>query len=187
MVSLLLAGGKSSRMGKDKALIEIDGEACISRVVNALNNAEMGPIIISISNVDLIKPYKKLLAPNIDIIWSVDENKFAGPIESIMQNILKFCKKGDFLQLATVDTPWVTEDFFKRMRNSIQDNDDLVMPADGKNLHPLLSYVKSNIILRKLILGSMEPLRIQFSDLSHSLFIEKEYILKNINYPQDLE
>ena len=40
MRSLLLAGGRSKRMGRDKALIEIDGEAMISRVVEALVKAE---------------------------------------------------------------------------------------------------------------------------------------------------
>ena len=36
MRSLLLAGGRSSRMGTDKAMIEVDGHSMISRVVKAL-------------------------------------------------------------------------------------------------------------------------------------------------------
>ena len=39
MRSLLLAGGRSSRMGQDKALIEIDGLPMITRVVYALVEA----------------------------------------------------------------------------------------------------------------------------------------------------
>ncbi len=50
MRSLLLAGGRSRRMGRDKALIEIDGEAMISRVVEALVDAGREPIRIAVAN-----------------------------------------------------------------------------------------------------------------------------------------
>ena len=46
MRSLLLAGGKSSRMGQDKAMIKIEGEYCISRIVNALYSSDNEPIRI---------------------------------------------------------------------------------------------------------------------------------------------
>ena len=40
MKSLLLAGGRSKRMGRDKALIKIDGKAMIARVVEALGERQ---------------------------------------------------------------------------------------------------------------------------------------------------
>ena len=45
MQSLLLEGGKFSRMGIDKAMIEVDGHSMISRVVRALTLAGLEPII----------------------------------------------------------------------------------------------------------------------------------------------
>ncbi|DAC33219.1 MAG TPA: NTP transferase domain-containing protein, partial [Candidatus Thalassarchaeaceae archaeon] len=45
--SLVLAGGRSRRMGCDKALIEIEGQSCISRVVSALREADLEPIRIA--------------------------------------------------------------------------------------------------------------------------------------------
>ena len=49
MRSLLLAGGRSSRMGRDKALIEVGGEPCIARVAMALAEAGREPIRIAVA------------------------------------------------------------------------------------------------------------------------------------------
>ena len=51
MKSLLLAGGRSSRMGRDKALIEVGGVACIARVASALAAAGCEPIRIAVAPV----------------------------------------------------------------------------------------------------------------------------------------
>ena len=57
MQSLLLAGGKSSRMGIDKAMIEVDGHSMISRVVKALTLAGLDPIRIAVANPEDIEKY----------------------------------------------------------------------------------------------------------------------------------
>ena len=81
---------------------------------------------------DLIDSYSQVIDSSIEIEWSVDKEKFAGPIESIIENLEKFAGNEDFIQLATVDVPWVTEEFFIELRNSIKSGDDLIMPTDGK-------------------------------------------------------
>ncbi len=88
----------------DKALIEIDGEACISRVINALNKAGRVPITISISNLDLIDSYSQVIDSSIEIEWSVDKEKFAGPIESIIENLEKFAGNEDFDETPQIET-----------------------------------------------------------------------------------
>ncbi|MBT7115730.1 MAG: NTP transferase domain-containing protein, partial [Euryarchaeota archaeon] len=57
MRSLLLAGGRSSRMGQDKALIEINGLPMITRVVNALVEAGKEPIRISVASPEKMEAY----------------------------------------------------------------------------------------------------------------------------------
>jgi molybdopterin-guanine dinucleotide biosynthesis protein A len=188
MRSLLLAGGKSSRMGKDKAMIEVDGECCISRVVNALYSSNEKPVRIAVSNTEYIKKYSEVIDSKINIEWVVDENQYAGPIESITENLEdpEFLKE-DFIQLSTVDVPWVTNDFFNCLKSSIKKEDDVLIPTDGENIHPLLSLIRPEVVLNKLKEGSKKPLSIQFCEINYSLYQEDLKILKNVNYPQDLE
>lgn len=187
MRSLLLAGGKSSRMGQDKAMIKIEGEYCISRIVNALYSSDSEPIRIVVSDIKYIEKYGKIINSEIELDWFVDSNQYAGPIEAIIENFEdNSILKEDLIQLATVDVPWVTNDFFNCLRNSIGDNDDLLMPTDGVKKHPLLSLVRPKVVLNKLKKGSKKPLFIQFSELECSSYLEDFKILKNINYPHDI-
>ena len=65
MQSLLLAGGKSSRMGTDKALIEVDGRSMISRMVEALALAGLEPIRIAVANAEDVEKYGNEVGPEI--------------------------------------------------------------------------------------------------------------------------
>lgn len=42
----VLAGGASSRMGRDKAFIELDGQTLLDRAVAALTDADVEPIVV---------------------------------------------------------------------------------------------------------------------------------------------
>ena len=61
MRSLLLAGGRSQRMGRDKALIVIEGKAMIVRVVEALVKADREPIRIAVANPEKMEEYAKVI------------------------------------------------------------------------------------------------------------------------------
>lgn len=188
MRSLLLAGGRSSRMGKDKALIEIDGECCISRILNALHSSNANLVRVAVSDTECIKKYSEVIDPQINIEWVVDSNQYAGPIETITENLKdsNFLKE-NFIQLSTVDVPWITSNFFDCLKKYIKKDDDVLIPTDGQNIHPLLSLINPKPVLNKLIKNSKRPLSDQFCEINYSLYYEDFKILKNVNYPQDLE
>ncbi len=48
--AIILAGGPSSRMGEPKALVEVEGEAMLLRVVKTLQNAGISQVILSFKN-----------------------------------------------------------------------------------------------------------------------------------------
>ena len=72
MRSLLLAGGRSSRMGCDKALVEIDGSAMIERAAISLATANLEPIRIAVAQPEDVEEYGSAIGPDLDIEWVLD-------------------------------------------------------------------------------------------------------------------
>ena len=186
MRALLLAGGKSSRMGRDKALIEVDGSAMIERAAISLASANLEPIRIAVARPEDVEEYGAAIGPDLDIEWVLDSTVHAGPIDAIEEALLDPRCEGELLQLATVDYPWISSDLFFSLQERLDADDCLIMPHDGERGHPLLSLIRTKEVL-KVIEGDRRPLREQFTDVRHSILMEDPTVLLNVNTPADLE
>ena len=186
MRSLLLAGGKSERMGRDKALIQIEGKAMIARVVEALVKANREPIRIAVANPEKMEEYAEVIGLDYDIEWVLDSVQHAGPVDAIIENLNDpFCLEQDTIQLATVDVPWITYEVFSSLEDSIAKDDEVIMPTDGDLLQPLLSLIRPKLLLNSLENWNGAPLHKKFLEVPHSLLIVDKDLIKNINSEND--
>lgn len=187
MRSLLLAGGRSRRMGRDKALIEIDGKAMITRVVEALVKADREPIRIAVANPEKMEEYAAVIDSNYSIEWVLDSKQHAGPVDAIIENLNDpFCLEQDTIQLATVDVPWITPEVFSSLEDSISKKDEVIIPTDGDVLQPLLSLIRPKLLLNSLEDWDGLPLHKMFLEIPHSLLMVDNNLIKNINTESDL-
>jgi len=173
-------------MGRDKALLEIDGTSMIERAAISLATANLEPIRIAVANPEDVEEYGSAIGPDLDIEWVLDSMPHAGPIDAIEEALLDpKCEEG-LLQLATVDYPWVSAELFVSLQDGLGADDCLIMPHDGERGHPLLSLIRTKEVL-ELIEGDRRPLRIQFAGVKHSVLVEDPAVLLNVNTPEDLE
>ena len=187
MRSLLLAGGKSRRMGEDKALIEIDGKAMITRVVEALVKAGREPIRIAVATPEKIVDYAAVINYDYNIEWILDSVQHAGPVDAIIENLNDpFCLEQDTIQLATVDVPWITHEVFCSLENSISKDDEVIIPTDGDLLQPLISLIRPRLLLDSLKNWDGSPLHVLFLKIPHSLLMVDHVLIKNVNTEFDL-
>ena len=183
MRSLILAGGKSTRMGRDKCLLQVDGVECIQRVAMTLAEAGLEPIRISVASPDHIERYGRVLDSSLQVEWVVDSNPYAGPIEAILDALTDpFCN--DPLQIAPVDVPWLEMELLIDLEGGIGDS-KVAMPVCSGRTHPLLALVRPEIA--GLIGRSRRPLRDQFHGIDHVLVEVREEVVRNVNQPCDLE
>ena len=174
-------------MGRDKALLEVDGEACIARVAMALAEAGREPIRIAVAEPDDIELYGVVIDPSIQVEWVLDAEPYSGPIEAMIEAFEAPLVVEETVQLAPVDVPWVNSALFTGLEEALDTSDCLVMPSDGLWAHPLLALVRPNALVGRLTGGDRRPLHVQFAEMEHSVMLEEPSLLRNVNAPEDLE
>ena len=187
MRALILAGGRSSRMGRDKALIEVDGETCIARVAMALAEAGREPIRIAVAEPEDVERYGVVIDSTIQVEWVLDAEPHSGPIEALIEAFEDPLVDEETVQLAPVDVPWVNSALFAGLEGALGSSDCLAMPSDGLWGHPLLALVRPKMVIGQLKSGDRRPLHVQFTEMKHSLLLEDPSLLRNVNTPADLE
>ena len=99
----ITAGGRSSRMGRDKAWLELDGRPMIERVIEALK-----PITPHIHIIANSVEYSRLGLPVI-----ADTNQGIGPLEAIRTALAN--SPTEWALLVGCDMPFVTSQLFARL------------------------------------------------------------------------
>ena len=98
----LLAGGKSSRMGKDKALLTYDGKTFLERLIEEFSAFEEILVSVRDENQYELEKYGK----KVKVI--ADENFEKGPLEGIRRSLSE--SKNDFVFISAADMPFMTKD-----------------------------------------------------------------------------
>lgn len=186
--AVILAGGRSSRMGRDKAFLEFRGESLLSRQISLAREIGASEVFISgRPDVD----YSAFKCPVL-----LDESSGLGPIAGIA-SALKTIDHPLLLVLA-VDMPHVTASFLTQLFSECHDGLGAV-PMFGENVEPLAAfYPKSAYSLaHKLVAGSRPPVTPGARDLA-KLCVDSGFarlitfppgqitLFKSLNSPSDL-
>ncbi|MFC2159084.1 molybdenum cofactor guanylyltransferase [Acidobacteriota bacterium] len=176
---IILAGGGSRRMGRDKALLPVGNETLIERLISQLNEY-FAEIIISVSsdrNYTFL-PYKRVQ----------DIESGQGPMMGLYSALSHSKNEKNFV--ISCDIPDIGISFVERMV-ALADGCDIVVPlSHGGKYEPLFAVYSKSV--RKEMAGlldtgerSLLPL---FNILSiRTLPIEGESWFKNLNTFQDYE
>ena len=130
----ILAGGKSSRMGKNKASLTWNGDTFLHTLIDACR--DFPEIYVS---VDDREKYRDLSCTLVE-----DEEKEYGPLEGIYQ-VLKQMDAPYAVMLAT-DMPMISREFLKALVSNITGEEDcLVLRREGRP-QPLCSVYAKRIL-----------------------------------------
>ena len=183
----VLAGGKSSRMGTNKALLKYDeNENFVEHMLKA--GKAFPQKLVSINND--IKSYEgsRIMCPIV-----IDKIDSFGPVEGIFQ-LLTSCEYPHLLAVAT-DMPFVTAEFLEAFANEVKDGDDaLVITTSDGRLQPLCCVYGRNCleVLRQMraegdgkIRNLFDKVNTRYIDITGLGFSDET--VRNINEPEDYE
>ena len=183
VTGIILAGGKSSRMGSDKGLLEFNDKPMIQTIIDALSALDI-PIFI-VSNND---EYKQFGLPVIE-----DVVKDKGPVAGIYTGLLN--SKTELNIILSCDIPLISTETLSFLLNNVKDF-DVTIPKMNNTIHPLIGvYTKSSLKTfknhldkdqRKLI-KVCNDLNTQIIDITKNATLGNERLFSNINTPEELE
>jgi len=177
------AGGRSSRMGKDKAWLEIDGRPMIQRVVEELRRVT--PAVTVIAN---DPEYDRLGLPVL-----ADLNPDIGPLEAI--RVALAASLAPRVLLVACDLPFVTADLLELLLDRVESYQVAVPLSSDGRLEPLCAVYSTEVLEhvtelirsgeRKVsrLFGHVRTRLIPFEDLSQLAGAERFFI--NVNTPED--
>lgn len=126
---IVLAGGKSKRMGQDKGSMIIQEKPMILHILERLNY-KINDAVIVLNDAERIANYQSLLnqycegeiKENFDysLLFVEDEVKEKGPLSGIMTGLKNI--KTDYALVLPCDSPFISEDNIIAMFDLLEDN-----------------------------------------------------------------
>jgi molybdopterin-guanine dinucleotide biosynthesis protein A len=177
------AGGRSSRMGKDKAWLEIGGQSMIERVIAALT-----PVTASVSIIANGPEYSRLGLPVF-----ADTQEGIGPLEAIRTALTN--TRLPRAVLVGCDLPFVTNELFKFLV-SIGGDYQVILPVgpDGKLETLCAIYCKEMLpMVSDLIESGERKVSVLFERVATRFVVfdeirhikGSEMFFENVNTPAD--
>jgi molybdopterin-guanine dinucleotide biosynthesis protein A len=180
ITGIILAGGKSTRMGSDKGFMEIGGTSFMSRIINTLTPYVKEIIIVS-DNPD----YDSFGLKRVE-----DIIKDSGPLAGLYTG-LEHSKTEDNLVLSC-DIPLINHEVISELTHACDSESDIVQIKSGGRIMPLVAMYKKRCLgpcLWLLKNGERRLRSIQTVSITKTIDLKFEYApyVRNINTIEELK
>jgi molybdopterin-guanine dinucleotide biosynthesis protein A len=184
---IILAGGKSQRMGKDKAFIRFHGETLVSRILDRLEGLAEEVIVIAPRSPENL-PRGVQFAP--DLLPG------RGPLGGLYTALS--VASHQIIAVVACDMPFVNAKLLAYQRDILLSEDlDVVVPSSEKGLEPLHAIYRKNSCLprvRKTLEAGKGQLISWFPSVKVHILAPEEsntfdrrgLIFLNVNTPEEL-
>ena len=189
---IILCGGRSKRMGKDKGSLILDGKPMILHVLDNVKDIA-DEIIVVLRDKEQIEEYKSILKDEpVKIV--TDEIKDQGPLVGILTGLSQI--NSEYAQILPCDSPFISKEFVLKMFE-IAENEkfDAIVPIwDDGHIEPLHSVYKENVVslIRSLIKNKkrnvrslIDHLNVQYVDIGE--LDESTMSFRNLNTIKDFK
>jgi len=144
MNCIILSGGKSSRMGEDKALMKVGSKSIIELMIDKLKPF-CNEIIISTNITEKYSQFGYKVVP--------DKFKNSGPLAGIYSSLLETNSERNFV--ISCDLPLVSQNVIQKIINTNSDKEIILPVTDGK-YHQLCGIYSKSILKKAVDILKME-------------------------------
>jgi molybdenum cofactor guanylyltransferase len=180
--AIVLAGGRSTRMGASKAMLDWHGAPLVRRVTGLLGRVA-SPVVVVHAAGQVLPPL-----PGVELV--VDRNPGRGPLEGIAAGMRALQGRCDAAFVSSVDVPLLHPRFVRSVAAALNGHDVALPVADGHN-HPLSAAYRMSLLEAVERLLAEDRLRPAFLFDGASVRrledgeIDEPGSLRNLNTPED--
>jgi len=151
---IVLAGGRSSRMGTAKAALEWHGSTLLHRTAAVVARAVDGPVVV------VAAPGQELpaLPPGTEVVADPVEGR--GPLQGIATGLAALAERAPAAFVCSTDLPFLHPVFVRRVLARLTDDLDVVLPVARGYPQPLAAAYRTALAPRVEALiarGRMRP------------------------------
>jgi molybdenum cofactor guanylyltransferase len=153
---IVLAGGRSSRMGTPKAALEWHGSTLLRRVAGIVARGVDGPVVV------VRAPGQALpaLPSGIEVVEDAREGR--GPLQGLAAGLGALDGRAEVAFASSTDAPLLHPAFVRRVVGALDDEADVVLPRAGGFPHPLAAAYRTALRERIETLLAADRLRPAF-------------------------
>jgi molybdenum cofactor guanylyltransferase len=136
---VVLAGGRSSRMGAPKASLEWHGSTLLRRIAGLVERSVTGPVVI-------VRSAGQSL-PSLPGAYEVidDANDGRGPLEGLAAGLRALAGRAELAYVSSTDVPFLHTSFVGAVVDGLGDHDEICVPVLGRRWQPLAAAYRTSL------------------------------------------
>jgi molybdenum cofactor guanylyltransferase len=138
--AIVLCGGRSTRMGRDKASLKLhDGRTMLGRVVNTLAEVVPAEQIVCVA-----APAQQVPELSQGVVVVRDANPFRGPLAGLATGLAAFDARPRAVYVSGCDSPQLVPEFVQRTFELLGDS-AIAALHDGQRWQPLAAVYQRHV------------------------------------------
>jgi molybdopterin-guanine dinucleotide biosynthesis protein A len=138
--AIILAGGRSSRMGSPKAALEWHGSTLLRRVTGIVARSVDGPVVV------VSAPGQALPALDGAVEVVADKREGRGPLQGLAAGLAAIGDRAEVAYVSSTDVPLLHPAFVGRVVGALGDQVDVVLPEVGGFRQPLSAAYRTALL-----------------------------------------
>jgi molybdopterin-guanine dinucleotide biosynthesis protein A len=136
---IVLAGGRSSRMGTPKAELEWHGSTLLQWVVALVAQGVGGPVVV------VRAPGQELPPVPADVTIVDDPHEGLGPLQGLAVGLAAVADQAEVAYLSAVDVPFLEPAFIRHVVAALHDDHDMALPVAHGHRQPLAAAYRTTL------------------------------------------
>ncbi len=137
---IVLAGGRSSRMGTPKAALEWHGSTLLRRICGLVERSVDGPVVVVRAAGQALPE----LPASIEVVEDAREGR--GPLQGLAAGLAALSGRATAVYVSSTDVPLLHPAFVRRVVGALTGDVDVVLPLAGGFPHPLSAAYRTSLL-----------------------------------------